>query len=100
MADSANANPTADSDGRRLKILLLTMQDPYDRRSWSGTIYYTAQALQRHCGDVSYIGAPFLTSRFFGRLFHKSMQLLLRKNFMYNHCLAVAKEYARIANRW
>ncbi len=27
------------------------------------------------------------------------MQQLLHKNFMYNHCLAVAKEYAQIVNR-
>jgi glycosyltransferase involved in cell wall biosynthesis len=99
MAHSDKVNLTIDTDRGRPKILLLTMQDPHDRRSWSGTIYYTAQALQKHCGDVSYLGSTSLTQRFLGRIFHKSMQQLLHKNFMYNHCLAVAKEYAQIVNR-
>lgn len=41
---------------RRPRIALLSFYDARDKRSWSGTPYYTAQALQRHVGDVVYLG--------------------------------------------
>jgi len=39
-----------------LKIAFLTATDARDKKSRSGSLYYMAQALQRHCGDVYYIG--------------------------------------------
>ncbi len=45
-------------ENKRMKIALLTMsRDSHDRRSWrswSGIVYHVAQALQKHCGEVSY----------------------------------------------
>jgi hypothetical protein len=32
----------------RLRIAYLTQQDPLDKRSWSGSLYYMGQALQQH----------------------------------------------------
>jgi glycosyltransferase involved in cell wall biosynthesis len=99
MVYSDAADVLVDTDSRRLKILFLTRLDPHDKRSWSGIVYYTAQALQKHCGDVSSIDSPFLLQRSLGRIFAKSVQVLLHKSYKYNDSPAVAREYARIINR-
>ncbi|GAC1357334.1 MAG: hypothetical protein NVSMB44_02790 [Ktedonobacteraceae bacterium] len=84
---------------RRLNIALLTALDAQDRRSWSGTYYYLAQSLQKHCGDVSFIGPiSAFSEMLMGRLTHKSAQLFLHKNFAFRHTYAVSKRYARVAN--
>ncbi|MFL5742639.1 MAG: glycosyltransferase family 4 protein [Flavisolibacter sp.] len=41
---------------RRIKIAYLTVNDPRDKRSWSGITYYLAQGLQRNVGDLDYLG--------------------------------------------
>ncbi len=41
---------------QRLNIALVTAADPKDRRSWSGSIFFMGQALQRHVGAVDYLG--------------------------------------------
>ncbi len=40
----------------RPKIAFLTVDDPQDRRSWSGAHYSMFRALQKHCGDVVALG--------------------------------------------
>lgn len=40
----------------RLNIAFVTAADPKDRRSWSGTIFFMAQALERHVGQVHCLG--------------------------------------------
>src|SRR5690242_4821324 len=40
----------------RLRIAYLTQLDPFDKRSFSSGMYYMGQALQRHCGEVTYLG--------------------------------------------
>lgn len=41
---------------KRIKIAFLTVNDPLDKRSWSGTTYYVGQALQKNVGDVDFLG--------------------------------------------
>jgi glycosyltransferase involved in cell wall biosynthesis len=41
---------------KRIKIAYLTINDPLDKRSWSGITYYLGQSLVRHVGDVDFIG--------------------------------------------
>ena len=43
-------------DENRLKIAFLTATNARDKKSRSGTLYYMGQALQKHCGDVYYLG--------------------------------------------
>ena len=83
---------------RRLRIAVLTALDAQDRRSWSGTFYSIAQSLQKHCGDVSFIG-PMHAYRAMipGKVAHCGTRLLWRKNVAYHHSLAVSRRYARIA---
>ena len=83
---------------RRFNIALLTASDAKDRRSWSGTYYYLAQSLQKHCGEVSFIGPlPAFSEMLLGRITHKSAQLFLHRNFAFRHTHAVSRRYAKVA---
>jgi glycosyltransferase involved in cell wall biosynthesis len=84
--------------GRRPKIALLTAFDSRDRRTWSGTNYHIAQALQKHCGEVSFIGPiPHRKEELVGRAIHKLTRTLLKKNFRYYCSFFFAKRYANVA---
>lgn len=85
---------------KRLRIAFLTSLDPKDRRSWSGTIYHIAQALQKHCGDVSYIG-PLNPARekYIGKILNRISQVFLGKNIHFAHGTRVSKGCAKIAAR-
>src|SRR5687768_6824833 len=39
-----------------LKIAFLSINDPLDKRSWSGTTFYLGQSLQRNVGEVHFLG--------------------------------------------
>ncbi len=41
---------------RRRKIAYYTINDPLDKRSWSGITYYLGQTLQQRVGDVDFLG--------------------------------------------
>jgi len=79
-----------------LKIAFLTATDARDKKSRSGSLYYMAQALQRHCGDVYYIG-PLSTKIEKLTLHLNDLSLkLFKKNYAYEHSLLLSKSYARI----
>lgn len=90
-------------ENKRLKIAFVTAIDAQDKRSWSGIFYYTAQALQKHCGDVYYIGpkhAPEIASK---QAFSKQLQGLLKKflrrYFVYDYHISVARKFAKAADQ-
>lgn len=78
---------------RRPKILYLTYRDAKDKREWSGTLYYMAQALNKHAGEVIYAGPynPRILA-FFIKAFRRLTKLLFHKNYnvYYNYFLALA----------
>src|ERR1700748_2122068 len=39
-----------------LRIAYLTVNDPLDKRSWSGITYYLGQSLARNVGEVDFLG--------------------------------------------
>jgi hypothetical protein len=79
-----------------MKIALLTSQDPQDRRSWSGAIYRIAQALQKYCGDVTYIGPlGAFYERLIGFALRSSSKFLLKKTFVCKESFLIAKRYAK-----
>lgn len=49
----------------RLKIALVSAADPRDRRTWSGSTYFMGRALERHVGDVDYLGPLTVPAQFF-----------------------------------
>jgi glycosyltransferase involved in cell wall biosynthesis len=79
-----------------MKIAYLTYRDAKDKREWSGTLYYMAQSLSKHAGDVVYIG-PFYPKFliFFLKVFRKFSEIVLRKkyNIAYNYLLSLVYKY-------
>ena len=43
-------------DNKRPRIAYYSVNDPLDKRSWSGIPYYLGQSLQRNIGDVDFLG--------------------------------------------
>ena len=83
----------------RIKIAYLTVTDPKDRHSWSGSHYYIWKALQENLGDIELLGPikPFPETSV-GMLATGLSQKLLGKRYNYRHSKLLAKGYARIAN--
>lgn len=80
---------------KRLKIAFVTARDAKERGSWSGIHYYMAQALQKHCGDVHYVGPIKPKLETVAKVFNKASLSLLKKIYSYTHSLVFAKEYAQ-----
>ena len=85
----------------RIKIAFLTAFDLQEIAKWSlsGTFFHMAQALQEHCGDVSYIGPIHCWEQYLARVIAKASRMLLRKNFTRFQCFLVAKKYGKTAAR-
>jgi len=83
---------------KRIKIAFLTAFDLQEIRSWSwaGTFYHMTQALQRHCGEVSYIGPIHCWEQLVAKIIRKGSRLLLKKEFASYHNFLVAKKYAKV----
>jgi glycosyltransferase involved in cell wall biosynthesis len=88
------------SQSSRLKIAYLTVTDPNNRHSWSGTHYYIGKALQQYVGDVDLLGPvkPFLAT-WIGMIATGLSQKLLGKRYNYRHSRLLARGYARISNK-
>jgi glycosyltransferase involved in cell wall biosynthesis len=84
-----------------MKIAFLTSRHPEKKDSWSAITYYMARALQKHCGDVSYIGTRHVPPReeFIGRFVNKWTRLLFKKQYNYFFSTRMSKRYAKIATR-
>src|SRR5712692_11816533 len=95
---------TMNDENKHIKIALLTMsRDPQDRRSWrswSGLVYHVAQALQKHCGEVSYCSPalPCRKEELVARIIRGSSKILLKK--MYMPSFFLGKSYAKAGGRW
>src|SRR2546429_8056446 len=84
---------------KRLNIAYITATHPDDRRAWSGTTYYMAQALQKHCGEVHHLGPITSPELRFARLLYKLSQRLLKKQYLSIYSLFVAKKHAKLIAR-
>ena len=82
---------------RRLRIAFLTQLDPFDKRSWSCGLYYMGQALQRHCGEVTYLHGISWERRILGRIVREATKRHLKWHIAYKRLLFVAKKDAKIA---
>jgi len=75
---------------KRLKIAYYSINDPLDKRSWSGITYYLGRALQKNIGDVDYLGPveiPWLLDKLF-RALQKTSRLLFRSEWIPKYSLA------------
>ena len=87
-----------EQEERRLRVAYLTMRDPNDRRSWSGTIFQMARALENHC-DVVRVGPLEPFSLKLGKVIHHGIRLATGRNYLYTHTARVCKAAAFKAER-
>lgn len=77
---------------QRLKIGFLSALDPKDKRAWSGTFYYTSQALQQHCGEVMYIN-PKEAQPSETKAFYKKLRVFVKKKFAFSPLFSIGRKY-------
>ena len=75
---------------KRPRIAYVTPLDPANKRSWSGTIYYMAQALERHCGDIVALG-PVDIGQFAGKVYSRVTHAIIGKRYDYSHAIGYAR---------
>lgn len=85
---------------RQPRIGLLTAQDARDPRPVSGTPYQMARALERHAGDVVYLGPVRSALQFAGRVRARVERTVFGRQYDFVHGRLLAREYAwRIGRR-
>lgn len=77
---------------QRLRIGFLSSLDPKDKRAWSGTFYYTSQALQKHCGEVMYIN-PKEEQPSETKAFYKKLRVFIKKKFAFSPLFSIGRKY-------
>ncbi|QBD83252.1 glycosyltransferase [Ktedonosporobacter rubrisoli] len=82
---------------RPLKIAFLTEFALQEIKTWSwaGTYYHIAQAMQKYCGEITYISPVRGNEQVIARLVHRASRLLLRKRYAYHNCVLVARQHAK-----
>jgi len=86
---------------KRLRIAYLTVNDPLDKRSWSGTTYYIGQTLQRNIGDVDFLGPvkyPWLVDKTL-RAMAKAWRLIFRTEYLTKYSLLLSWYASKILER-
>lgn len=90
-------------DSQRKRIALLTSLDPLNKRSWSGIFYQMARSLQKHCGEVAYVGPITVAGGGLkGRIIEWMkgfLKKVARRYFVYDYHIHVAKKLASAASR-
>lgn len=94
-----SAKMTSQNSERRLRIAYLTMFDPNDRRSWSGTDYYMAQALERHCGEVFCVGPlqPFTLK--VGKVIQWGVRFLTGRRYLHMQTRSLSRRMGQMAQK-
>jgi glycosyltransferase involved in cell wall biosynthesis len=91
-----------------MKIGLLTALNPENRASWASwadTICHITKALEKYCGEVTYIGPISPEKKQERKGVYKRLQVFLkkfsiaRKYFIYNYRLSISKKYANLATQ-
>ncbi len=82
----------------RFKIAYLTSEHAHDKNSFSGTSYYMGQALEQHCGEITYFERVLSwEKRYIGRLMHEATKHILKRELPERRLLFIAKQQAKVA---
>jgi glycosyltransferase involved in cell wall biosynthesis len=88
-----------------MKIAYLALNDPLDKKSWSGTTYYIAKALQKAGNDVEFLG-PLKLPGWLDKLLRamaKFNRIVFRKEYITKYSLVLSwyssKQFARKLKR-
>ncbi|MGI8952106.1 MAG: glycosyltransferase family 4 protein [Chitinophagaceae bacterium] len=86
---------------RRLRIAYLTVNDPLDKRSWSGTTYYIAKTLQKNVGDVDFLGPVKLPKSIdkILRAIAKFTRVVFKKEYITKYSLLLSWYSSRILKK-
>lgn len=82
-----------------MKIAFVTSDDPRDKRTWSGIPYHMARALEKHCGEVGYLGPVRPLRRVVGSIRKRITKALVGRNYDHLHSLSLAREYGDVFRR-
>lgn len=88
-------------DPQRLNIAYLCVNDPLDKRSWSGITYYIGQTLQRNVGDVTYLG-PVHFPKSIDKMVRgvaKLTRILFKKEYATKYSLLLSWYSSRVLKR-
>ena len=75
----------------KLKIAIVSPASPFDRRTWSGTTYFMAQALEKHVGNVEYIGPWTLPGERWKKIKDRFHYRLTGEHHYYRRTLGASK---------
>lgn len=84
---------------KRINIAFLTCDDPNDKRSWSGSIYYMSKALQEHCGDLIHLGPMNTNLEIITGLFDRISYLTTGKIYDQYSSVILAKRFSKIVSK-
>jgi glycosyltransferase involved in cell wall biosynthesis len=84
----------------RPKIAFITVDDPRDKRSWSGTNYFLLHTLEQYCGDVDVLG-PYSPQpqKFLAQVFNEFSLRVFRKRYDYRHSAMFRRALGRYFSR-
>jgi len=80
---------------QRLRVACVTTYDARDVNQWSGLGYYIGKTLERHVGDVTYIGTLRDPSTICDRIVRKAYHTFARSDYSVERTERVGKAYAR-----
>jgi glycosyltransferase involved in cell wall biosynthesis len=84
-----------------MKIAYLALNDPLDKRSWSGTTYYIAKALQKNGNDVDFLG-PIKLPKWLDKVLRamaKITRIIFKKEYITKYSLLLSWYSSRQFNK-
>ncbi|MFT4155791.1 glycosyltransferase family 4 protein [Parafilimonas sp.] len=84
-----------------MKIAYLALNDPLDKRSWSGTTYYIAKALQKNGNEVNFLG-PVKPPKWLDktlRAMAKATRIIFRREYITKYSLLLSWYTAKQFNK-
>jgi glycosyltransferase involved in cell wall biosynthesis len=84
-----------------MKIAYLALNDPFDKRSWSGTTYYIAKALQKNGNDVDFLG-PLKIPKWMDKVLRATAKLnriIFKKEYITKYSLLLSWYAAKQFNK-
>jgi len=82
----------------RLRIAYLTVSDPNDRRSWSGTVYRIGRVLEKYCGEVFNVGPLSPPAIKVGKVISRGVKHLTGKSYLHTHTLSLSRKLGQMAS--
>ncbi|MCU0434714.1 MAG: glycosyltransferase family 4 protein [Bacteroidia bacterium] len=85
---------------QRLTLAFITVDDPRDKRAWSGTNYFLMRTLQEYCGEVEALG-PYTPQpqKFIAQVVNELSLRLFGRRYDYRHSALFRRALGRYFSR-